>query len=115
MSASASLGKPSLSWSVPSGNYILVQQNPSFRISDGVAIAGAPAAACTLNRETISTMIVIQQEANGLFISRAAAPTKISGGAAVRCRFADIANARVTGLANISPSSAASSAHSRKR
>jgi hypothetical protein len=99
-------GVPSISWSVPSGNCILIQQNSSFRMSGGVAIAGAPAAACTLNGGTISTTIVFQQESNGFFNLSHGGTDAISGGGAVSCLFAGMPNAHVTGKANISPAGA---------
>ena len=99
-------GVPSISWSVPSGSCILVQQNSSFRMSGGVAIAGAPAAACTLNGGAVSTTIVFQQESNGFFNLSHGGTDNISGSGAVSCLFAGMPNAHVTGKANISPAGA---------
>ena len=95
-----------MNWSVASGNCMLVQQNSSFRLSGGVAIAGAPAAACTLNGGAVSTTIVIQQESNAFFNVSRGGTDNISGGGAVSCLFAGMPNAHVTGKANISPAGA---------
>jgi hypothetical protein len=99
-------GIPSVSWNVPAGDCILVQQNSSFRMSGGVAIAGAPAAACTLNGGAVSTTIVFQQESNGFFNLAHGGTDSISGGGGVSCLFAGMPNAHVTGKANISPAGA---------
>jgi hypothetical protein len=96
-------GNPSLNWSVPAGNCILVQQNSSFRLSGGVAIAGAPAATCALNGNNVSTTIVIQQESNAFFnVGRGGALT-LSGGGDVSCVFTTFPNAHVNGKGNITP------------
>jgi len=99
-------GLPSMNWTVPSGSCILVQQNSSLRMSGGVAIAGAPAAACTLNGGAVSTTIVFQQESNGFFNLGRGGTDAISGGGGVSCLFAGMPNAHVTGKANISPAGA---------
>ena len=99
-------GNPSMNWSVPSGNCMLVQQNSSFRLSGGVAIAGAAAAACLLNGNNVSTTIVIQQESNAFFNLSRGGTDNISGGGGVSCLFAGMPNAHVTGKANISPAGA---------
>ena len=97
---------PSLNWSVPSGDCILVQQNSSFRLSGGVTIAGAPAAACSLNSGAVSTTIVIQQESNAFFNVGRGGSLAISGGGRVSCVFAGFPNAHVTGKGNITPAGA---------
>ena len=99
-------GNPSMNWTVPSGSCILIQQNSSFRMSGGVAIAGAPAAACALNGGTVSTTIVFQQESNGFFNLSRGGTDNIGGGGGVSCLFAGMPNAHVTGKANISPAGA---------
>ena len=96
---------PSMSWTVPSGSCILVQQNSSFRMSGGVAIAGAAAAPCALNGGAVSTTIVFQQESNGFFNLSRGGTDAISGGG-VSCLFAGMPNAHITGKANISPAGA---------
>jgi hypothetical protein len=97
---------PSLSWSLPAGDCILVQQNSSIRLSGGVAMAGAPASPCTLNGGTVSTTIVIQQESNGFFNLGAGGADAISGGGGVSCVFTSFPNAHVSGKGNLSPGSA---------
>ena len=97
---------PSINWSVPSGDCILIQQNSSFRLSGGVAIAGAPAAACSLNGGNVSTTIVIQQESNAFFNVGHGGTLAISGGGGVSCVFAGFPNAHVTGKGNITPAGA---------
>jgi hypothetical protein len=99
-------GLPSMNWTVPSGSCILVQQNSSFRMSGGVAIAGAAPAACALNGGTISSTIVFQQESNGFFNLSRGGTDNIGGGGGVSCLFAGMPNAHVTGKANISPAGA---------
>ena len=99
-------GQPSISWSVPAGDCILVQQNSSFRMSGGVAIAGAAPAACTLNGGAVTSTIIIQQESNAFFNVGRGGTDVISGGGGVSCIFAGMPNAHVTGKANISPSGA---------
>jgi hypothetical protein len=98
-------GNPSLSWSVPAGNCILVQQNSSIRISGGVTIAGAAPSACALNGGAVSSTIVIQQQSNGFFNLAQGGADEISGGG-VSCVFAGMPNGHATGKANISPPSA---------
>ena len=99
-------GLPSMNWTVPSGSCILVQQNSSFRMSGGVAIAGAAPAACALNGGTVSSTIVFQQESNGFFNLSRGGTDNIGGGGGVSCLFAGMPNAHVTGKANISPAGA---------
>jgi hypothetical protein len=97
---------PSLTWSVPSGDCILVQQNSSFRLSGGIAITGAPAATCVLNGNNTSTTIVIQQESNAFFNLGHGGTLAISGGGGVSCVFTSFPNAHVNGKGNISPAGA---------
>jgi len=97
---------PSLTWNVPAGNCILVQQNSAFRMSGGVAIAGASPAPCALNGFVTSSTIVIQQESNAFFNLSQGGTDSFTGGGGVECLFAGMPNAHVTGKANISPSSA---------
>jgi hypothetical protein len=97
---------PSLIWSVPPGNCILVQQNSAFRMSGGVLIAGAGPAPCALNGGATSASVVIQQESNAFFNLSQGGTDSFTGGGAVQCLFAGMPNAHVTGKANISPSSA---------
>jgi hypothetical protein len=97
---------PSLTWSVPSGSCILVQQNSSFRMSGGIAITGASPAACALNGGITSSTIVIQQESNAFFNVGNGGTDNISGGGGVECLFSSFPNAHVSGKANITPSSA---------
>ena len=99
-------GNPSLTWSVPAGSCILVQQNSSLRLSGGVAIAGAAPSACPLNGNAVSSKITIQQESNGFFNLSQGGSDEIDGGGNVSCAFAGMPNAHVTGKANISPPSA---------
>ena len=97
---------PSLIWSVPPGNCILVQQNSAFRMSGGVLIAGTGPAPCALNGGATSASIVIQQESNAFFNLSQGGTDSFTGGGGVQCLFAGMPNAHVTGKANISPSSA---------
>ena len=99
-------GVPSLSWTVSSGDCILIQQNSSFRLSGGVAIAGAPAAACSLNGGTVTTTIAIQQESNAFFNLGHGGALAISGGGGVSCIFTTFPNAHVNGKGNITPAGA---------
>jgi len=99
-------GNPSLTWSVPAGNCILVQQNSSIRLSGGVTITGAAPAACGLNGGAVSSTITIQQESNGFFNLAQGGLDEIDGGGSVSCVFAGMPNGHVTGKANISPPSA---------
>jgi hypothetical protein len=96
---------PSLTWSVPSGSCILIQQNSSLRMSGGIAIAGAAPAACSLNGGAVSTTIVIQQESNAFFNLSQGGTNVISNGG-ISCVFAGMPNAHVTGRANVTPASA---------
>ena len=99
-------GNPSLTWSVPAGSCILVQQNSSLRFSGGIAIAGAAPSACPLNGNAVSSTITIQQESNAFFNLSQGGSDAINGGGSVSCAFAGMPNAHVTGKANISPPSA---------
>jgi hypothetical protein len=99
-------GNPSLTWSVPAGNCILVQQNSSLRLSGGVTISGAAPSACALNGNAVSSTITIQQESNGFFNLSQGGLDEIDGGGNVACAFAGMPNAHVTGKANISPAAA---------
>jgi hypothetical protein len=99
-------GLPSITWSIPSGNCILIQQNSSIRLSGGVEIDGAPPAACTLNGGLISTSIVIQQESNGFFNVSQGGTDAFTGGGGVSCVFTSFPNAHVQGKANITPAGA---------
>ena len=99
-------GNPSLTWSVPAGDCILVQQNSSIRLSGGVTIAGAAPSACTLNGGAVSSTIIIQQESNGFFNLNQGGADMISGGGNVSCVFAGMPNAHVTGKANLLPAGA---------
>jgi hypothetical protein len=99
-------GNPSLTWSVPAGDCILVQQNSSIRVSGGVTMAGAAPSACALNGGTLSSTIVIQQESNGFFNLGAGGSDVISGGGSVSCVFTSFPNAHVNGKGNIAPAGA---------
>jgi hypothetical protein len=97
---------PSLTWSVPSGSCILIQQNSSFRVSGGVAITGTAPSSCALNGGATSSTIVFQQESNGFFNLGQGGLDNIGGGGSVSCLFSSFPNAHVSGKANITPSSA---------
>ena len=99
-------GNSALSWTVPAGACILVQQNSSIRLSGGVSIAGGPPSACALNGGAVSSTIVIQQQSNGFFNLANGGVDEIDDGGTVSCVFAGMPNAHVTGKANITPSSA---------
>ena len=94
---------PSLTWSVLSGNCILVRANSAFRMSGGVAFTGANPSSCTVNDNVVSSTIVIEEKSN-IFINTGQGGTNtINGGGSIACSFTGLPNAHVTGAKNVSP------------
>ena len=94
---------PSLTWSVPSGNCILVRENSAFRMSGGVAFTGATPSSCAVNDNVVSSTIVIEEKSN-IFINTSQGGTNtIDGGGSITCSFTGMPNAHVTGAKNVSP------------
>jgi hypothetical protein len=97
---------PSLTWSMPAGNCLLVRANSAFRMSGGVSFSGAAPSSCAVNDGVVSSTIVIDERSN-IFINASQGGTNtMNGGGSIACSFAGLPNAHVTGAKNVSPTMA---------